>query len=102
VAAACFASVGILLGSLLPTGRAAQAAGVLLWFVEMFLAGAGPPPEVLPGSMVVIGKATPLWHGVRLLQDLWWGRGWNWFEFWIVAGILVGCGVLAWRLFRWE
>jgi ABC-type polysaccharide/polyol phosphate export permease len=75
---------------------------VLLWFVEMFLAGAGPPPEVLPGSMVVIGKATPLWHGVRLLQDLWWGRGWNWFEFWIVAGILVGCGVLAWRLFRWE
>lgn len=102
VVAASFASVGILLGSVLPTGRAAQAAGVLFWFVEMFLAGAGPPPEVLPGSLVAIGKATPLWHAVRLLQDPWWGRGWNWAELGIVAGILVGCALLSWRLFRWE
>lgn len=102
VVAACFAGIGILLGSVLPTGRAAQAAGVLIWFVEMFLAGAGPPPEVLPDALVTIGKATPLWHAVRLLQDPWWGVGWNWGAFGIVAGILAGCVLVAWRVFRWE
>jgi hypothetical protein len=44
----CFAAIGVLLGALLPTPRAAQGVGVLLWFGMFLIAGSGPPPEVLP------------------------------------------------------
>jgi ABC-2 type transport system permease protein len=37
-----FGAFGLLLGALLPTARSAQAAGMLIWFVMLFLGGAGP------------------------------------------------------------
>src|SRR5829696_1771815 len=39
------------LGVLLPTARAAQGLGVLLFFVFLMLGGAGPPREVLPRAL---------------------------------------------------
>ena len=43
-----FAALGSVLGLVLPTARAAQGLGILLFFVFMMLGGAGPPREVLP------------------------------------------------------
>jgi ABC-2 type transport system permease protein len=97
-----FAALGVLLGTLLPTVRAAQAAGLLLWFVMLFLSGPGPPPEVLPVAMQRIGDATPLKHVITLLQDPWLGLGWNMTEAVIVTGILVVSAFLSVRFFRWE
>jgi ABC-2 type transport system permease protein len=97
--AVTFASVGILLGSLFPTARAAQGAGVLLWFVMLILGGAGPPPEVLSDTMRGVVDATPLPHLITLLQDPWLGDGWNVRETVILLGFLVGSAALsAWRL----
>jgi ABC-2 type transport system permease protein len=53
-----FASLGVLLGTVLPTARAAQALGVLVWFVLLMIGGAGPPPEVLTGALGRIGELT--------------------------------------------
>ena len=96
-----FAAFGILLGAVLPTARAAQAVGMLVWFVMLFLGGAGPPPEVLTGAMTAIANATPLLHAVRVMQDAWLGldAGLSWFFF---AGFLIFCVALAVRFFRWE
>lgn len=102
VVAVGFAAVGLALGSLLPTARAAQAVGLLFWFAEMNLAGAGPPPEVMPESLVTVGKFTPLWHAVRLLQDTWWGAGWNWAAFGVFGAFVVVAVLVTARLFRWE
>jgi ABC-2 type transport system permease protein len=86
----------------LPTARAAQGAGIALFFVMLMVAGAGPPPEVLPDSMVALGKATPLQHVIVLLQDAWLGFGWNTFQTGIVAAFLVASiGISLWK-FRWE
>jgi ABC-2 type transport system permease protein len=85
----CFAAIGFLLGALLPTPRAAQGVGVLLWFVMFLIAGSGPPPEVLPDSMNTVANATPLKHVIRLIQDPWLGFGWNNTELIVVVGILV-------------
>jgi hypothetical protein len=60
VVALAFASIGVLLGAVLPSSRAAQALGVLLWFVLLNLGGAGPPPEALSGAMSTIGDLTVL------------------------------------------
>ena len=96
-----FASIGVLLGAVLPSSRAAQAVGVLFWFVLLIVGGAGPPPEVLTGAMGTVGDITPLRHGIRILQDGWLsldpGISWP-----IVAIVAIVCGLLAMRFFRWE
>lgn len=97
-----FASLGVMLGALLPTARAAQGAGVLLWFGMMFLAGAGPPPEVLPGWMQDVSVVMPLKHATLLLQDVWLGFGWNWTETAVMVGLVAVAGLISARFFRWE
>jgi ABC-2 type transport system permease protein len=96
-----FASVGVLLGAVLPSARSAQALGVLLWFILLILGGAGPPPEVLTGAMGAIGDASFLRQGIEVMQDGWLSLdpGQSWL---IVAGVTLATGLLAVRLFRWE
>ena len=89
-----FALLGLALGVLLPTARAAQGAGVLLWFVLMMLGGAGPPPEVLPDAMGAIGDLTPLRPLVVALQDPWFGNGWNLGR----LAVLVAIGMVCWAI----
>ncbi|MFQ5795563.1 MAG: ABC transporter permease [Candidatus Bipolaricaulia bacterium] len=97
-----FAALGFLLGALLPTARAAQMAGLILFFVMMLLSGTGPPPEVLGDILQQIGDILPLTHLVYLLQDAWLGFGWNTTEMFIVIVILLGSAILSLRFFQWE
>jgi ABC-2 type transport system permease protein len=100
--ALAFAAVGIMLGSVLPTARAAQGAGVLLWFVMLILGGAGPPPEVLSDPMRLAAKATPLPHVITLIQDPWLGFGWSVVSTAVVLAFLGGSALVAWRFLRWD
>ena len=97
-----FVAVGILLGSVLPTTRAAQGLGLILIIVMMILAGAGPPREVMTTAMRAVGDATPLRYVIVLIQDPWLGFGWNMTFFGIVLGIMVVASLLSLRFFRWE
>ena len=97
-----FASVGVLLGALLPTARAAQGAGLLLFFVMMMLCGAGPPREVMSTPMLRIGDALPLTHVIRLLQDPWLGFGWSLTALAAVTAFIVVPAAISLRTFRWE
>lgn len=100
--AVAFAVFGVLLGALLPTARAAQAFGLLLWFVMLFLAGAGPPPEVLTDAMKRISDATPLRYVITLLQDQWLGFATSNTDVLVIGGVLVVSALLTLRFFRWE
>jgi ABC-2 type transport system permease protein len=97
-----FAALGVFLGAVLPTARAAQGLGMILFFVMLILGGAGPPREVMTDAMGYVGDATPLWHAILLLQDPWLGLGWNNFEFIVVAGIMVAAALMSAVFFRWE
>lgn len=97
-----FAALGFLLGAVLPTTRAAQGLGLILFFVMLILAGAGPPPEVLTGAMKLVGDITPLRYVILSLQDPWLGFGWNLSASLIVGGITVVSALLSLRFFRWE
>lgn len=97
-----FAALGVLLGSVLPTSRAAQGAGIMLFFVMFLLSGSGPPRDVLSDAMQTVADFLPLTHVVTLLQDPWLGLGWNTGVSLIVAGVLAGSVLLAIRFFRWE
>ncbi len=96
-----YTAIGLLLSAVVPTARAAQAAGLILWFVMMLVGGAGPPEEVLTGAMRVISTATPMIHTVRMIHEPWLdldpGRSWAVFGLISVLSL-----TLALRLFRWE
>lgn len=90
-----FTAIGVLLGAALPTARAAQGIGILLWFTMQMVSGAGPPPEVLSPALNRVGDFLPLSHLVIALQDPWLGAGVNWPELAVLAGIGAACALLA-------
>jgi len=98
----CFSAIGVFLGAMLPTTRAAQGIGMILFFVMLILGGAGPPYEVMTKPMQYIGNATPLHHVITLIQDPWLGFGWNNIELGIVVAFIAGAMLLSVLLFRWE
>jgi ABC-2 type transport system permease protein len=97
-----FAGIGVLMGAVLPNSRAAQAAGLILFFVMFLLSGAGPPREVLGNTMETIGGVLPLTHVILVLQDPWLGYGWSTISSVVVAVVFAGAVVLTARFFRWE
>ena len=97
-----FSFLGILLGALFPTTRAAQGIGLLLFFVMMMLSGAGPPAEVMTDAMQIVGDFTPLRYIILMLQDPWLGFGWDTKSMLITFGVAAVAGLISWRFFKWE
>jgi ABC-2 type transport system permease protein len=102
VSVAMFAAIGILLAAVIPTARAVQGLGLILWFVMLFVSGTSSPLELLPVWLQRVGQALPLYHVVQALERPWNGRGTDLVHLSIVAGICVGASLLAARLFRWD
>jgi ABC-2 type transport system permease protein len=97
-----FTALGILLGALLPTTRAAQGLCLILFIVMLMMSGSGPPPELMSEAMEKTGQAMPLFYVIRLIQDPWLGYGWDWDAFLILVGVTVLAALASLRLFRWE
>lgn len=95
-----FAAIGVALGAVMPSPRAALGAGVMLFFVMMMLSGTGPPLDVMTDPMRNIGAALPLQHAVLAMQDPWLGFGWNWLQLGVLAVLTVVFGALATLAFR--
>jgi ABC-2 type transport system permease protein len=92
-----FAAIGTLLGSLLPTARAAQGTGLLLFFGTFFLVGGGPPPGVLPSTLNTIAGWTPTGLLVDAIRSPWIGRGNDVTALAVLAAIAVIAAALAIR-----
>lgn len=100
--AVALALLGLALGTLMPTARAAQSVGLVLWFLFLMICGAGPPPEVLPDTLRTIGQWLPLAPMIEMLQEPWLTGDWAWWSSLIVAGIAAASAGFAWWRFRWE
>jgi ABC-2 type transport system permease protein len=99
---ASFSAIGVALGALMPTARAAQGLGLILFFVMMMIGGAGPPREVLAAPMQWSGDALPLTYVVLTLQTPWLGYGWDWAPSIVVVATIGIASAVAVRFFRWE
>lgn len=66
-----FAGLGALLGSVLPSARAAQGLGLLLFFGTFFMAGGGPPPDVLPDALNDVAALTPIGLLIDAIRTPW-------------------------------
>ncbi len=98
----CFGTIGVFLGAIMPSARAAQGMGLMLFFAMMFLSGTDGPREILGDVMRTIGEAFPLTHTFIVMQDPWIGFGSNLGRLAIVLAVAVAASLGAVRAFRWE
>ena len=73
--AIAFVSIGVLLGSLLPSARAAQAVGLLIFFPSFLLGAGGPPPHVMGSVVRTIAGPLPLTLLTNAVRSPWLGLG---------------------------
>lgn len=83
-----FVSLGVLLGTLLPSARAAQAVGLMLFFPSFLLGVGGPPPGVMSAPLRAIAGKLPLALANDAIREPWLGIGHG-------TGPLVATSVLA-------
>jgi ABC-2 type transport system permease protein len=97
VGAVSFVALGLLLGSLAPTARAAQAIGLVLFFPMWLLSGAGPPRGVMTEAMRQLSDVLPLTQVVTAIQEPWLGTGSNLSELLVLLVVFVAAVALtAW------
>lgn len=93
-------SIGVLLGTLLPSARAAQAVGLLLYFPSLLLGVGGPPTFVMPPGLRAIAEHLPLALVNQAIRDPWLGLGDGTAPLLIVTAIAILATVLAVRRSR--
>ncbi len=101
-ALAMFAA-GYLIAALAPGARSAQIIGLVIFYPMMFLSGAAIPLEVMPETIGRVADFLPMSYAVRLLRGMWFAEPWgeHLLEVAVLAGVLIVCGGLAARFFRW-
>jgi ABC-2 type transport system permease protein len=92
-----FTSVGVLLGTLLPSARAAQAVGLLLFFPSFLLGAGGPPPHVMGAALRDIAGYLPLTWVTDAVRGPWLGLGPSTGSLVLVAMMAVVAAALALR-----
>lgn len=95
-------TIGLLIASLVRTGRGAGAVGSVLFFPVLFFAGLWVPREAMAEWLRTISDFTPLGAGVQSLSDAATG---SWPQLLHVAVMLVwtvAAGAVAAKVFRWE
>ncbi|MDQ6803566.1 MAG: hypothetical protein M3065_01070 [Actinomycetota bacterium] len=88
---------GVLLGMLLPSARAAQAVGLMLFFPSFLLGAGGPPPHAMGATMRSIADVLPLSQVTDAVRDPWLGLGTATGSLIVVAVLAAGASVLAAR-----
>lgn len=70
-----FTSIGVLLGTVMPSARAAQAVGLLLFFPSFLLGAGGPPPHVMGSVLRAVARCLPLTWLTDVVRSGWLGVG---------------------------
>jgi ABC-2 type transport system permease protein len=95
--ALAFVSIGVLLGSVLPSARSAQAVGLLLFFPSFLLGAGGPPPHVMGAMVRHIAGPLPLTQLTDAVREPWLGLGPATGSLLTVAALAVAATALAAR-----
>lgn len=75
IGAVCFIALGVLLGSVLPSARSAQAVGLVLFFPSFLLGAGGPPPNVMGSVVRDVARPLPLTLLTTAVREPWLGIG---------------------------
>jgi ABC-2 type transport system permease protein len=97
IGAVGFTGLGVLLGSVLPSARSAQAVGLLLFFPSFLLGAGGPPPHVMGSAVRTIAGPLPLTLLTNAVREPWLGIGTATTSLAALAGLTAAVTVVAAR-----
>jgi ABC-2 type transport system permease protein len=92
-----FVSLGVVLGSVLPSARSAQAVGLLIFFPSFLLGAGGPPPHVMGSVVRQVAGPLPLTLLTNAVREPWLGLGSGTGSLAAVAALAVAATALAAR-----
>jgi ABC-2 type transport system permease protein len=92
-----FVSLGVVLGSVLPSARSAQAVGLLIFFPSFLLGAGGPPPHVMGPVVRQVAGPLPLTLLTNAVREPWLGLGPATGSLAAVAALAVAATALAAR-----
>jgi ABC-2 type transport system permease protein len=95
-------SIGLLIASLVRSGRGAGAVGSVLFFPVLFFAGLWVPREAMADWLRTISDFTPLGAGVQSLSDAAAGSWPQLLHVAVMIGWTVVAGTVSAKIFRWE
>ena len=90
-----FVAIGVVLGTMLPSARSAQAVGLLLFFPSFLLGAGGPPPHVMGSALRAVAGYLPLTRVTGAVRDPWLGTGTATASLIVVAALAVAAALLA-------
>ena len=94
--------VGLFIAAVVPSAKAAQATGALLFYPLMFFAGLWLPIANMPAWLQHVSHATPLGAAVQALTDSATGHWPTALQLGTLAAYAVAFGLAAAKTFRWE
>lgn len=98
-----FSTFGFILGGVMPNARAAQAAGSVIFFPQLFLSGsAGIPRQLFPDTLRTLTEFLPMTQAVELIESVWRGMGWDMTALITMVAIILLSAAISIRTFRWD
>jgi ABC-2 type transport system permease protein len=97
VGSVAFTALGVVLGTLLPSARAAQAVGLVLFFPSFLLGVGGPPPGAMSPTLQSIAEWLPLAMVNESIRTPWLGLGTAGLQLGVVALLALLAGAVAAR-----
>jgi len=95
-------AIGLLLGALAPSGRAAPGIGAMVMFPLLFFGGVWLPRHAMPEALDLISRFSPTGPFGEALHAAWTGAAIPAETVLVPAAWLLAATGLAVRLFRWE
>lgn len=95
-------AIGLLLGALAPSGRAAPGIGSVVMFPLLFLGGVWVPRQNMPEALAVVSRFSPTGPLGEALHNAWSGAAVPLEAMLVLAAWSAVAAGLAVRFFRWE
>ena len=97
-------AIGFVLASVISVARFVQPVGALVFYPMLALCGLFFPTDALPPSLRLVTQALPLTYAVSLMRGVWRGEGWlaHGADLAALAILMLGCGAISTRFFKWE
>jgi ABC-2 type transport system permease protein len=95
-------ALGLVIGSLAASSKAATAIGLAVMFPLLFLAGVWTPVELLPEPLSTIGEVTPMGAALQAVRDSWGGAFPEPLHLVLLAVYTAVFSGIAAKTFRWE
>lgn len=96
------AAMGYLIGSYFKTSRTAQVVGNIVYFPQIFLAGASMPREMFSDRLQQWTAWLPMTQVTELTKQVWWGEPVNWWSVVYLLALGGVCGAISVKVFKWE